>query len=705
MTNLYQPNRLINEKSPYLLQHAYNPVQWLPWSDEAFTIAQEQNKPIFLSIGYSTCHWCHVMAHESFEDVEVAEILNRDYISIKVDREERPDVDHLYMAVCQAMTGQGGWPLTVLLTPDKLPFFAGTYYPKVRRQGRAGLMDILTQIADKWREDEAKVRGIGQQIIESTTNRLFENREGNGEEVSAAILHKAFEIYVRTFDSEFGGFASPPKFPTSHNLSFLLRYHKRTGDRQALHMVEHSLDMMQRGGMYDHIGFGFSRYSVDQKWLVPHFEKMLYDNALLSMTYVEAYQVTRNPLYAEIASNVLTYVLRDMTDPQGGFYCAEDADSEGEEGKFYVWTPDEVIAVLGVEEGELFNELYDISAEGNFEELNIPNLLAGRIEGIAKRKQWHVDDVRRRIEASRQALFTYREQRIHPSKDDKILTSWNGLMIVAMAKAARALGRDDYRYAAERAANFILTHMRREDGRLLARYRDGEAAILGYVDDYAFLVWGLIELYQTTFEVKYLQVAVKLNEDMLRLFWDHTRSGLFFYGHDGEQLPTRPKEIYDGALPSGNSAAALNLLRLAKLTYNAELSQRADEQLRAFSGAVLSYPTGHSLFLAAVDFAYGDATEIVIAGDPDDESTQDMIRLVHQTYLPNALMVLHPTLQSHKAHQVNDDIAGIRELIPLVHDKLALGGRATAYVCQNFACQSPTNDLEELQALLALHKD
>ncbi|KRE32257.1 thioredoxin domain-containing protein [Paenibacillus sp. Soil724D2] len=687
-----KPNLLINEKSPYLLQHAYNPINWHSWNSEAFEIAKLENKPIFLSVGYSCCHWCHVMAHESFEDQIVADMLNKDFISIKVDREERPDVDHIYMAVCQAMTGQGGWPLTVFLTPEKKPFFAGTYFPRSRKYNRAGMVEIVAQIADKWKEDPDRIREVGDQVIQETTSRLLEHRTGG--EVTEETLHEAFRLYDKMFDPEHGGFGSSPKFPTSHNLSFLLRYYQKTGNARALEIVEKTLDSMHRGGMYDHIGFGFSRYSVDEKWLVPHFEKMLYDNALLIMTYIEAYQVTGKEKYAEVAEQIITYVLRDMTDEGGAFYSAEDADSEGEEGKFYVWTPDEVEDVLGIEEGDLYSELYDITESGNFEGHNIPNLIGTTMESFARRKQIPLDELKQRIEAARVKLFVHREQRIHPGKDDKILTAWNGLMIAALSKAARALDKPAYAEAAAKAAEFLLRELRREDGRLLARYRDGEAAFLGYVDDYAFLVCGLIELYEATFELRYLREAVQLNAEMLRLFGDEEKGGLFFYGSDAEQLLTRPKEIYDGAMPSGNGAAALNLQRLSRLTYDAKLSQAADEQLQAFAGAVASYPPGHALTLAALDFAYGAASEIVIAGDPAKPETQHMLRTVQRQYLPNALLILHPPGPAGEE---------VRKLIPLVQDKLPLGGQATAYVCQNFACQAPTQDLEELENLSSKH--
>jgi len=684
----HKPNRLIAEKSPYLLQHAYNPVQWYPWCEEAFEIAKRDNKPVFLSIGYSTCHWCHVMEQESFEDEEVASILNEHYIAVKVDREERPDVDHLYMSVCQAMTGQGGWPLTVIMTPDKKPFFAGTYYPKNRKYNRYGLMDLLPQLADKWREDRTRVEEIGEQIVEETKARMLSNLQG---ELNEQTLDKAFQHYTQTFDETYGGFGTAPKFPAAHNLSLLLRYYKRTGEKRALDMVEKTLDAMHRGGMYDHIGYGFARYSTDERWLVPHFEKMLYDNALLAIAYLETYQATGNRRYAEVAEQIFTYVLRDMSDPEGGFYSAEDADSEGREGKFYVWKPEEIAEVLGAEDGELFCDLFDITAEGNFEGDNIPNWITQMPDSFAHRKNIGVSDLERRVDEWRRKLFEHREKRIHPHKDDKILTSWNGLMIAALAKGAKALNRPAYRVAAQKAESFLGSKLRREDGRLLARYRDGEAAYPGYVDDYAFLIWGLLELYEATFDPDYLHKASGLAHDMLELFGDREKGGLFFYGHDAEQLLMRMKETYDGAMPSGNSVAAYSLQRLSKYVYDAVLSQKADELLQTFAGAADRYPGGHSMLLTALDFAVAPQMEIVITGDPARDDTKRMLEAVQKRFLPHAIIILIPD---------GEEGERVRAAIPLVADKRALGGRATAYVCEGFSCQSPTGDLEELEASL-----
>lgn len=688
MSTNSKPNRLAKEKSPYLLQHANNPVDWFPWSEEAFEIAKRDNKPIFLSIGYSTCHWCHVMERESFEDEEVAAILNEHFVSIKVDREERPDVDHLYMSVCQAMTGQGGWPLTVIMTPEKKPFFAGTYFPKTRKYGRYGLTDLLPQLAEKWQEDRTQAEEIGEQIVEETKSRMLSNLEG---ELSEQSLDRAYRQYAELFDETYGGFGSAPKFPTAHNVSLLLRYYKRTGKEQAMVMAEKTLDAMFRGGMYDHIGFGFARYSTDERWLVPHFEKMLYDNALLAIAYLEAYQVTDKPRYAEVAEQIFTYVLRDMTDPEGGFYSAEDADSEGREGKFYVWEPDEVLEVLGIDDGDLFCDLYGITAEGNFEGHSIPNLIGQAEETFAKRKGMPVSELRAKIESCRAKLFAYREERVHPHKDDKILTAWNGLMIAALAKGAKVLGNPAYADAAAKAEAFLWSKLRREDGRLLARYRDGEAAYSGYVDDYAYTIWGQIELYEATFDPAYLRKATGLARDLIRLFWDDEKGGLFFYGHDAEQLLTRMKEIYDGAMPSGNSVAAYNLQRLSKYVYDAGISQKADELLKAFAGSAERYPSGHAMLFTALDFAVSSPMEIVIAGDRSKPETKQMLESVRHRFLPNAVVIYVPNGEEGEL---------VRQTIPLVQDKVSLGGRTTAYVCEHFSCQAPTDDPEELEELL-----
>ncbi|MDD2498681.1 MAG: thioredoxin domain-containing protein, partial [Desulfitobacteriaceae bacterium] len=604
MPNLnIEPNRLINEKSPYLLQHAHNPVDWYPWGPEAFAHAVSDDKPIFLSIGYSTCHWCHVMERESFEDEEVAAILNKEFVPVKVDREERPDIDHIYMTVCQSMTGHGGWPLTIIMTPDKKPFFAGTYFPKNSRGHIPGLVDVLTQISRLWQSERAKILSSGNQIASSISAHLTIGKPGK---LTEEMLHRTFESFRDEFDQNYGGFSSAPKFPTPHILGFLLRYWKTYGEKDALDMVEKTLEGMARGGIYDHIGFGFARYSTDRKWLVPHFEKMLYDNALLAVSYIETYQATKKSYYREIAEEILSYILRDMTSPEGGFFAAEDADSEGEEGKFYVWTPDEVKEILGDESGERFSVFYDIKPSGNFEGKSIPNLIS----------QEDAFEQRRLFKKERQALFEAREKRIHPFKDDKILTAWNGLMIAAMALAARVFNEPTYRQAAENAAQFILKKLRRNNGRLLARYREGEAQHLGYVDDYAFLTWGLIELYQASFQPKYLKEALTLSQNFVDHFWDEENGGFFLYGNDSEQLLVRPKEVYDGATPSGNSVSALNFFRLARLTGETKWEETAQQILETFGGAVKQSPAGYTHLLMALQFVEGSSQEIVLTGDP-----------------------------------------------------------------------------------------
>ena len=706
-----KPNRLANEKSPYLLQHAHNPVDWYPWGEEAFNRAKNENKSVFLSIGYSTCHWCHVMERESFEDDEVAEILNDNYISIKVDREERPDLDHFYMDVCQALTGSGGWPLTVFLTPDKTPFFAGTYFPKESKYGRPGLTDVLTQIRAVWISDRNRLEKSGNKIIKTLTSKPEPTKPSDPH---PQLLEHGYNYLKSSYDPVYGGFGAKPKFPTPHQLFFLLRYWKQQDEPLALEMVERTLKCMYAGGIYDHVGYGFSRYSTDRKWLVPHFEKMLYDNALLALAYLETFQVTKNPFYARVAREIFTYVLRDMVSPQGGFYTAEDADSEGEEGKFYVWSRQEAIEILGKEEGEFYCNLYDLTPNGNFEGQNIPNLIKPHLNkqtyGIIN---GDVDPlILNRLEMARQKLFAVRERRIHPYKDDKILTSWNGLMIAALARGAWVLNDKQYAQAAVKATKFLLTHLRDDNGRLLARYRDGEANYPAYLDDYAFLVWGLIELYQATFETNYLENALKLTREMQDLFRDKEDGGFFFIGHDAEQLPSRTKELQDGAIPSGNSVAALNLLRLAGITGNQAMEKLAAEQLRAFAGTITDYPAGYSFYLCALSFYLGPPMEIVIASSRQEpvttESNQDnqkqnqnntqkqnqdqnqsakLLEILRSAFLPQATILLYPQ---------GDEGEKIAALAPHISDKTPIDNKTTIYLCQNYACQAPINDSSEL---------
>ncbi|MCJ7808413.1 MAG: thioredoxin domain-containing protein, partial [Dehalococcoidia bacterium] len=522
MNNGHQ-NRLIQEKSPYLLQHADNPVDWYPWGADAFTKAQSENKPIFLSIGYSTCHWCHVMAHESFEDLEVGKLMNESFVSIKVDREERPDIDAVYMKVCQMMTGSGGWPLTIIMTPDKEPFFAATYIPRESRFGLIGMLDLIPRIKELWSTRQTEVLDSASQITGALRQA---SSDISNEELSESMLHLTYEQLASRFDQENGGFSIAPKFATPHNLLFLLRYWARTGNEQSLHMVEKTLQAMRSGGIYDHIGFGFHRYSTDTQWLVPHFEKMLYDQAMLAMAYTEAYQVTGKEEYAQTAHEIFDYILRDMTAPDGGFYSAEDADTDGEEGKFYLWTHQEIAQVLSVEEANLATIVFSIKKDGNFSETdgreNISNILhlTETLEELAVNLNISVHELKKNLEKIRKKLFAYREKRVHPHKDDKILTDWNGLMVAALSKGAQVLNEPHYASAAKRAIDFTLNNMLTSDGRLLHRFRDGQAALPAYIDDYAFLIYGMLELYETSFDSRYLEGAIALNGDLIDHFWD-----------------------------------------------------------------------------------------------------------------------------------------------------------------------------------------
>jgi len=673
-----KPNKLITEKSPYLLQHANNPVEWYAWGEEAFEKAKSEDKPIFLSIGYSTCHWCHVMAHESFEDPYVAKLLNEAFISIKVDREERPDIDKIYMTVCQLMTGSGGWPLTIIMTPDKKPFFAGTYFPKETRFGRTGLVDLAKRVKNLWINER-------KQLVESSEKITFAlqdaNTESPGRSLAESVLKSTYSQLSGRFDKKNGGFGTAPKFPTPHNLLFLLRFWRRTGDEEALKMVEKTLKAMRMGGIYDHIGFGFHRYSTDPNWLVPHFEKMLYDQALLILVYLEAYQATGKEEYANTAKEVLTYILRDMISSEGAFYSAEDADSEGEEGKFYVWSKGEIEEILGVEEAEVFSKLYNIDINGNFFDEATKSKTG---KNIIHLKSYLSDTPTIDIELIRNKLFEAREKRIKPHKDDKVLTDWNGLMIAAFAKAGYIFNEPKYIQVAEKAVDFILNQIKNSEGRLLHRYRKGGADILAFLDDYAFLVWGLINLYEASFETRYLEKAIKLTEEQLKLFWDFLIGAFFFTAEDAESLLTRQKETYDGAIPSGNSVAMLNLLRLAQLTGNDTYEKKADHLGRVFAESVRANPVAHSLMMVAVDYAVGPTYSLVIAGDEGKDDTNSMLDEVRKQFLPNKSLIFRPT------EKVNPEIDNLSNYIQFF-DKYE--GKATAYVCINKTCKTPTNDI------------
>jgi len=674
-------NRLLSEKSPYLLQHAYNPVHWYPWGDEAFEAARKKDKPIFLSVGYSTCHWCHVMAHESFEDPDVAALMNQAFICIKVDREERPDIDQMYMSAAQAMTGRGGWPLTIILTPEKKPFFAATYIPKTGRYGQAGMMEIIPRIKELWDKNRDELLGSADRILDylkQTQSQPF----AQAADLDAAFLERGYAALASLYDPQNGGFGTAPKFPAPHNLFFLLRHWHRTGDKHALQMVEATLQAMRLGGIYDHVGNGFHRYSTDAEWLVPHFEKMLYDQALMAIAYTESHQATGKEEYARTAREILDYVLRDMTSPLGGFFSAEDADSEGVEGKFYAWTAEELKETLDKEEFKLFIRLFDVQ---NFEKGgNILRLLSGLGDAASVLKMSELD-LYERLEKIRAKLFLAREKRVHPFRDDKILTDWNGLMIAALAKAAQALPEAKYATAATKAADFILEKMQPGEGRLLHRYR-GEAGISAHLDDYAFLIWGLIDLYETVFDVKYLKAALQLNQAMMRHFWDKDQGGFFFSADDGEALLLRKKEFYDGAIPSGNSIALLCLLRLMHLSGQEEWEERAWDLARGFAAAD-GQPLGHSMLLCSLDYALGPASDIALLGSLQDAGIIEMLEALRSRYLPNKSVVL---------------VCGeeIREMAPFTKDLAQVEGKTTAYVCTDHVCSLPVTGPKEMIQLL-----
>jgi uncharacterized protein YyaL (SSP411 family) len=683
-------NRLAKEKSPYLLQHAGNPVDWYPWGEEAFEKAKSENKPIFLSIGYSTCHWCHVMEHESFEDPEVARLMNEAFVCIKVDREERPDIDNIYMTAARLSSGGGGWPLTIIMTPDKKPFFTATYIPRDNRYGNLGMMELIPKIKEIWSVQRDEVLQSAERFVNALQQSSL-YRGGNA--LDANVLDSAFEQFEATFDSRFGGFGQAPKFPTPHNLMFLLRYWKRSNNPRALEMVEKTLREMRRGGIYDHIGYGFHRYSTDSEWLLPHFEKMLYDQALMAMAYLETYQATGKGEYAQTAREIFEYVFRDMTDPVGGFYSAEDADSEGEEGKFYVWTVEEIQELLEEDDAELFIKIHGLEEEGNFAEQatgqktgeNIIHLKKSRAE-LAEEKNLKENELLSRMEAARRKLFDVREKRIRPHKDDKILTDWNGLMIAAMAMGGRILDDNKYESAARKAVDFIMSRMRTNNGELLHRYRDGESAIKAHLDDYAFLIWGLIELYQTGFDIKHLKAALELNNEILGLFWDNDSGGLFLSQETPDDLIVRQKEIYDGATPSGNSVAAYNLLRLGRITANPDLEKKFEEIATLFSSEVRRAPSGFAMLLNAVDFGTGPSFEIVISGKEGSNDTEKMMRALNSEFIPNKVVVFRP----------DDDMPEIAQIARYTINQKTLNGKATAYICRNHACNLPSSDHNEM---------
>ena len=691
-----KPNRLINEKSPYLLQHAHNPVEWHPWGEEAFELARTEDKPVLLSIGYRSCHWCHVMEEEVFEDKDAATAINDTFIAIKVDREERPDVDSLYMAAAQSAGTKGGWPLNILLTPDKKPFFAATYIPKESRGGQMGMMDMAEKIRQLWKLQREDIEKASIEITSMISARPGTQKDGaaldGGSMDWSKTLSEAYSELTSRFDPEYGGFWHAPKFPTPHLLSFLLRYWQRTGEGKALEMVETSLRGMRRGGVFDHLGFGFHRYSTDEKWRLPHFEKMLYDQALIAIAYSEAWQATGKDEFKRTCSEIMEYVLRDMTcSVTGGFFSGEDADTDGVEGATYTWTEDEIRALLSTEEADVVIRAFAIRPDGNFND-EATGLRSGT-NVLSLSEDWeHIS------EAIRRKLFVARQGRERPFMDDKILTDWNGLMIAALSRAAAAFGDEGYALAARKAADFILAELMDESGRLLHRYRDGEAAIKAHADDYAFFIWGLMELYEATFDTRYLKAAIDLNTVFMEDFWDEASGGFYLSRSDAKDLIVRQKLVMDNAYPSANSVAMLSLLKLSGITGDEGLRERAMKLASAFTAELARGPSSACQLLIALDFATSPLSEVVIAGDPELGGTKDMLQLLRSGFYPNKVVMLRPLGDSAK---YSDGSPSIEELAPFISLISGEEGVATAYVCMDRACNSPTVDPQEMIRLLS----
>jgi uncharacterized protein YyaL (SSP411 family) len=688
VTDNKHTNNLINETSPYLLQHAHNPVDWYPWGEPALNRAREENKPILLSIGYSACHWCHVMEHESFEDEEIAKLMNENFVNIKVDREERPDLDQIYMSAVQMMTGHGGWPMTMFLTPDGVPFYGGTYFPPEDRYNMPGLPRILLSVAEAYRSQR-------DQVASTATAMLGELRrvglaEASREILTSEILDGAFRRISSNYDRTNGGFGGAPKFPPAMNLEFFLNTWHRTGSTEALDMVEHTARKMAEGGMYDQLGGGFHRYSVDAKWLVPHFEKMLYDNALLSRLYLHLYQVTRDPQSRRVAEETLDYVVHEMTDAHGGFYSSQDADSDGEEGKFFVWSRADILKVLGESDGKLFCDFFNVTEGGNFAGANILHITSS-LADVATRHNVSIEQLQAVIASGRQKLFDLREQRIKPGRDEKILTAWNGLMLASFAEASATLDRSDYLTVAEANARFLLDHLQK-DGLLLRTYKDGAAKLNAYLEDHACLIHGLISLYEATGTLMWIEAAVSLADKMIEQFWDENDGAFFFTGKSHEQLIVRSKEFMDNATPSGNSIATLSLLRLGLLTGNEDYRRRATAVLRLMADQIRRYPSAFGFALGALDFYLDSPLEVVIVGSAEP-LLDDLLRTLRQTYLPNRVIAL-----------CSRDHEQAAAVVPLFVGRNTLATQPTAFVCQANTCQTPVHTPDELVKQLVRSK-
>jgi len=701
----HTPNRLLNEKSPYLLQHAFNPVDWYPWGDEAFDKARKENKPIFLSIGYSTCYWCHVMEREVFEVEDIAAIMNDMFISIKVDREERPDVDRIYMQALQMMTGSGGWPMSIFMTPDLKPFWGGTYLPPDSQYGRPGFVDIMTKINELWNENRGQLTQSADKLYEILSDRTTTDEFSS--QPYSNFLDAAFDIFRNSFDSENGGFGQAPKFPRTSTFNFMFRYAVRTGDDSAKDMTLYTLRKISEGGIHDHLGGGFHRYSTDERWHVPHFEKMLYDQGQLIISYLEAFQITGDEVYSTVAKEAINYVLRNMTDADGGFYSAEDAESAPDaahpedkvEGAFYAWTSDEIIEVLGKEEADLFSYHYNTKVDGNvlqdphgdFVNKNVL-FISHNFKETAENFDLPLNKVIDRLTGSRQKLFLAREKRVNPHLDDKILVSWNGFMISALAKAYEIFGEKEYLDAAQKSANFIIDKMYDPKTKtLLRRYRDGEAGIEGNLSDYALFVTSLIDLYEASFRIEWLEMASELNDRTIDLFYD-SENGAFFDTPEGSQnLIVRMRDDYDGAEPTGNSIAVMNLLRLSQMLDKKDLREKADKTFKYFSSALERAPHALPQMLSAIEFSLVKPKQIIIAGEAEGEDTKKLLKRLHTDFIPNKVVMLADSENS--TNFLSDNLEIIKSMRPI-------SGIATAYVCENYACKLPTNDLDVFASLL-----
>ncbi len=679
-----RPNKLIYEKSPYLLQHAYNPVEWHPWNLKLFAKAKTEDKPVFVSIGYSSCHWCHVMEKESFNDKKVAELMNKTFICIKVDKEERPDLDNIYMKICQIMGRNCGWPLNVIMTPNRIPFFISSYIPKENKFGIVGMINLIPQIEQIWKTRKSELIKIGKEIL----LRLDSLEQRRSEiEISSDILEDTFEKLFLNFDNQNGGFSFAPKFPIPHNLLFLLRYWKRTKNKNALEMTKKTLQNLRLGGIFDQVGFGLHRYATDKQWLVPHFEKMLYDQALMAIAYVEAFQATKEKKFEITTKEILEYVLRDLTSIQGGFYTAEDADSEGVEGKYYLWSEEEIRRTLPLELQEIALAIFNIEARGNYPEAvqkksgkNI--LYLGRpLSEIARELNMTKEKIILKIAKIQRLLLKKRKKRIHPFKDEKILTDWNGLMIAALAKAGRILNNPKYVKAAIKATEFIWGNMKTKNGYLCHRFAGNDKAISGFIDDYIFLAWGFLEIYDACFDRKYLDLAEELIEIATKEFWDYKKGGFYFTAKNSEDELHRTKKVQDSAIPSGNSVALLILLRLTSLSGNLQYEKMAKKMLRIFSEEVIRSPLAHTFLLLGVDFSIGTSDSVILVGNPDEESFQNLRRILNSNYLPNVVVKYYRPKKDDKEYKL-------------------LNNKATAYICSNRSCKPPTNSAERMLELL-----